>query len=250
MLRDRHGKGPQTTVNRKGCRMTDFDPSRLLRWLLPERCALCDAAACDGRGLCSDCERDLPRAGGSCPRCALPNPLDDRLCGRCQRRPPPYQAARVPFVYAAPMDWLIREFKFGDRMELGRTLAWLFLRAIPLHDPPEALIPIPLHHSRFVARGFNQSHEIARALARPLGRPVLGQALHRARATDQQTGLDVAARRRNVRGAFVAGHTDLPARVALIDDVLTTGATAAEASRMLLRAGVEQVEVWAIARTP
>jgi ComF family protein len=230
--------------------MIDLDPNRLLGWLLPERCALCDTAAGAGRGICRGCELDLPRAGTTCPRCALPNPFGNRLCGRCQRRPPPYQAAYVPFVYATPMDWLIRSFKFGDRMELGRTLAWLFLRAMQPCDPPDALIPIPLHPSRFVMRGFNQSQEIARALARPLQRPVLGHALLRARATEQQTGLDVAARRRNVRGAFVTGHTHLPSRVALIDDVLTTGATAAEASRMLLRAGVEQVEVWAIARTP
>jgi ComF family protein len=115
---------------------------------------------------------------------------------------------------------------------------------------PDALIPVPLHPGRFQERGFNQSEELARALARRIDRPVLKKALRRARPTEPQTTLNTAARQRNVRGAFDAAQTPLPRRVVLVDDVITTGATTAEASRALIRAGVEHVEVWAVARTP
>ena len=118
-------------------------------------------------------------------------------------------------------------------------------RAEPL---PELVLPMPLHRSRFVARGFNQAEEIARHAARALGLPCNRRLLQRPRATLEQSELDAPARQRNVRGAFHLARRPAAACVALVDDVLTTGSTAAEAARMLKTGGVARVEVWVVAR--
>jgi ComF family protein len=111
------------------------------------------------------------------------------------------------------------------------------------------LVPVPLHRSRLAERGFNQSLELARVIARRLGIDCAASALARSRATPSQTGLDARARHRNVRGAFVADARYLAGkRIALIDDVITTGATVRECARVLRGAGAARVEVWAVAR--
>src|SRR5262249_21777320 len=124
-----------------------------------------------------------------------------------------------------------------------------------LHDAPpphpDALIPIPLHPQRLRERGYNQALELARPLAREFGIDLRPDALVRQRATQAQSELDAAQRRRNLRGAFaVAPGVEVPAHVALIDDVMTTGTTLREAARTLLHAGALRVDVWALARAP
>jgi ComF family protein len=115
-------------------------------------------------------------------------------------------------------------------------------------EPPEVLLPVPLHPARLRERGFNQALELARPLARRFDRPLLIDAVRRIRATPPQTGTDRGARRRNIRNAF-ALHRPLPWRhVAIVDDVMTTGSTVAELARLLRRNGVERVQVWVAAR--
>ena len=230
--------------------MNDRSVRVLLDRLLPQQCLLCDSDVVSVMAICQSCVSDLPRVTVACPLCAAPTQYAYRPCGRCQQHPPPQQAALAPFAYATPMDWLVQALKFRGRIEIGRSLAELFLRVLEPVNLPDALIPVPLHSRRFRERGFNQSQELACALARRIDRPVLANALRRARPTEPQTALNTAARRRNVRGAFGTAGRPLPRRVVLVDDVITTGATVAEASRALIRAGVDQVEVWAIARTP
>jgi len=222
----------------------------LLDRLLPQRCLLCDANVQGAIAICQACVSDLPHVPVACPRCAAPTRYADRPCGRCQQHPAPQSATLAPFAYATPMDWLIQSLKFRGRIEIGRTLAGLFLQVVAPVNIPDALIPVPLHPDRFQERGFNQSEELARTMARQIDRPMLANVLRRARPTQPQTALDSVARRRNVRGAFGTSRKRLPERVVLVDDVITTGATTAEASRTLLRAGVKHLEVWAIARTP
>ncbi|MEW9573344.1 ComF family protein [Rhodanobacter sp. Si-c] len=220
-------------------------------WLLPLRCLLCGARGGHGVDLCADCAAELPRNRSCCARCALPLPVPAALCGECQRHPPPWDAAWAPFRYGWPLDRLESRFKFGRDLAAGRALATLWQRENMPLPKPGLLLPVPLHRARLRQRGYNQALELAKPLARQLGVPLRHDVLLRSRGTAAQTELDAAARRRNVRGAFVVRPgIALPAHAAILDDVMTTGATLAECARVLKRAGVQQVDVWALARAP
>ncbi len=226
---------------------------RLGRLLLPPRCLLCGAAGADGRDLCAACAADLSGNTPCCPRCALPLAAAAPACGECLRREPPFAAAWVPFRYGHPLDLLERRFKFGRDLAAGRVLGQLLVTAAGSAPPPRpaAVLVVPLHRARLRERGYNQALELLRPLARALDLPLLRDGLVRTRGTAAQTGLDAAARRRNLRGAFaVPAGTRLPAHVALVDDVMTTGSTLREAARGLRRAGVARVDAWALARAP
>ncbi len=223
----------------------------LQRFVLPFRCLLCGGAGADGLDLCRDCAAELPRNRRCCARCALPLAEPAALCGQCQRRPPPWDAAWVPFRYAWPLDRLESRFKFGADLAAGRVLSTLWSREPQPIERPGLIVPVPLHRGRLRARGYNQAVELARPLARALQVSLQHTWLQRERATAAQTELGADARRRNVRRAFAA-RTDVawPGHVVLLDDVMTTGATLAECSRVLRRAGVRRIDVWALARAP
>ncbi|WP_109126247.1 ComF family protein [Dyella sp. C11] len=223
----------------------------LQRFVLPFRCLLCGAAGDEGRDLCRDCAHELPRNRICCARCALPLPEPAAQCGQCQRRAPPWDAAWVPFRYAWPLDRLESRFKFSADLASGRVLSALWLREPPPSALPACIVPVPLHAGRLRERGYNQVAELAKALSRHFGVRWDMSALTRVRATSAQTELGAPGRRRNVRGAFMADSRESwPAHVALLDDVMTTGATLAECTRQLKRAGVQRVDVWALARAP
>lgn len=223
----------------------------LARWVLPWHCMLCGAAGAADIDLCAECAAELPRNRSCCARCALPLASPAALCGECQRHPPPWDAAWAPFRYGWPLDRLEGRYKFGADLAAGRVLSTLWLREPCPLALPQALLAVPLHRRRLRQRGYNQALELARPLADGLGVPLHRDALQRVRPTDAQTELDARGRRRNVRGAFVLGSGGaLPAHVAILDDVMTTGATLAECVRVLRRAGVPQVDVWALARAP
>ena len=230
-------------------------PGRLIDALLPPTCALCGAPGAGGRDLCTGCAAALPYNRHVCPRCALPVAIPltaDTLCGTCQRRPPPFARAIAAFRYETPIPTLMGGIKFHGRLNHARLLGQLLADAIQEYAPPmpQVLIPVPLHPARLAARGFNQSLEIARVVARVLDLPVASHCCRRVRRTPPQTGLDEPARRRNIRGAFVA-QPPLPWRhVVILDDVVTTGSTVGELALALRRAGAESVAVWAVARTP
>lgn len=193
----------------------------------------------------------MPRNATRCARCALPLEAQAPLCGRCIKHAPPWDAAWAPFRYEWPLAQLEARFKFGGDLASGRTLSLLWKASQAPHDLPDAIVPVPLHPSRLRKRGYNQALELAKPLAQYFGVSILHDALRRTRATHAQTELTAIQRRRNVRGAFVA---DLDGKalkhVAVLDDVFTTGATLAECVRVLKRAGVARVDVWALARAP
>ena len=225
--------------------------------LFPPTCVLCGAPGPRGRDLCAGCAAALPYNHHACSRCARPLGAAAAAagpCGRCQRQAPPFVRALAALRYEPPVQALVSGMKFRGRLNQARLLGQLLAEAaLSLGTPrPEVLIPVPLHRRRLALRGFNQSMEIARVVARALGVPLDAGAASRVLATPPQVGLDAAARRRNLRGAFAA-RDPWPwpgARVAVIDDVVTTGATVAELARVLLRAGAGTVEVWSAARTP
>ncbi len=221
------------------------------RLLLPTRCLLCGARGIADCDLCAGCSGDLQHNATACARCAEPLAVAVALCGRCQKKPPPFAAAFVPFRYGWPLDGLEARFKFHGSLAAGRVLAELWIERWRDDPPPspQALVAVPLHASRLRRRGYNQALELARPLARAMGIPLRLDLLQRTRATSQQSELDRRGRLRNVRGAFVAGSVDGLEHVAVLDDVMTTGSTLAECARVLSRAGIARVDVWALARS-
>lgn len=218
-------------------------------WLLPSACLLCSATLDREAHLCAGCRSDLPPTAGACPGCALPYWGSGR-CGDCQRRPRHFDAALAAFPYAAPIDRLIVDLKFHGQLHHARALGGLMIeRLLPRASSGlDVLVPIPLHRSRLRQRGYNQALELARPLARQLGVPIDYRRLRRVRATPPQTGLDANERARNMRGAFTVRGDLAGSRIALIDDVMTSGHTADAAARALRAAGADYIEVWVVAR--
>jgi len=220
------------------------------RVLLAPRCLVCAEPGIDGLDLCRWCRADLPWNSPACPRCALPLEAGAD-CTRCLAEAPPFARAHAAFRYEFPVDRLLPRFKFHDDLAAGALLATLLQWSLDPAEHPQALLPVPLHRSRLRARGYDQALELAKSLSRETGLPLLASRLRRVRRTQAQTELGASARRRNVAGAFaLATGPPLPAHVALVDDVLTTGATAGECAHLLLDAGVERVDLWTVASAP
>lgn len=224
--------------------------------IIEQRCLLCDER-CDGQPLCSSCEADLPWLDGRCTVCAVPLPSRGLVCGECLKRPPSYDHVEVPWRFAFPVDALITRFKHQARWPYGRLLGerlahhleHAFADGLPR---PDLLLPVPLARRRLRQRGFNQAQMLADWLSRPLGIATDARVLDRVLDTPAQQQLDAATRRRNLRQAFaISTAADVKGRhLALVDDVLTTGATAEALARLLKRAGAERVDVYCLARTP
>jgi len=231
------------------------DGRSLAHALYPACCILCGGAGND-RDLCRGCERDLPWNEPACPLCALPLQAGT-ACGACLTRPPRWDRAFSLLRYDYPADALIKAFKYGHRLAIGRVLGELMaerlagrtsgsgLRRSPV---PVLIVPVPLHAARECERGFNQAAELARPIATGLGVTLVEGLCRRVRATPTQSGLDRRARRHNLRGAFAVRQALEGEHVAIVDDVVTTGATAAELAATLRRAGAHRVEVWSAAR--
>lgn len=220
--------------------------------LLPGTCILCGTACGQPRDLCSPCADELPWNDQSCPRCAMPIPgTQPGICGRCLSQPPRFAASVAALRYTYPVRELISRFKFDADLASGRLLSQLLVQHIITLGAPMpgefALVPVPLHPDRRGERGFNQAERIARVVARGLRQPLHDGLVQRVRRTPDQKKLSAAERRANLRGAFRAGSC-AGLRVALIDDVLTTGATADAISAVLLAAGASEVHVWCLAR--
>ena len=238
-------------VNPGGYRMGDGGWAALRSLLLPARCLLCLEALPPGDEICPACRCDLPWLGAHCRRCALPLPIDG-LCGRCQRRSPGYDAVRAPLLYRTPVDALLRGLKFRARLAHVRPLGRIICDHVRGSGTrlPELIIPVPLHARRLRERGFNQAVELAGSVGGELGIRVDALACERILPTMAQSGLTAAERRRNLRDAFRVRGFDPPSSVALIDDVMTTGATAESLALVLRQQGVERIEIWVCARTP
>jgi ComF family protein len=226
---------------------------RLSRLVLAPRCLVCREAGDAGLDLCAACRADLPWNLDACRQCGLPwsglEHPDQSSCGQCQLAPPPYARAQVALRYAFPVDRLVPRFKFHGDLAAGALLATLTQWTLDPAEAPQLLIPVPLHRSRLRQRGYDQALELARALARESRVPLCRDRLRRVHATQAQTELGAVSRQDNVRGAFaLRPGPALPAHVALVDDVMTTGATLGECARVLLAAGVQRVDVWAVAR--
>jgi len=217
--------------------------ARLASLLFGGSCFLCRGAA--AAVLCADCDAELPRlAGPSCPRCALPSPRGE-TCGRCLAAPPRYDGTVAALAYAFPADALVHALKFRGELALAPLLASLLKERISAAGI-DCVVPVPLSRERLRGRGYNQSLEIARRLGHAR---LLLSACERSRDTAPQLDLPLDERQRNVRGCFVATRSFQDASVAVVDDVMTTGATLDEMAATLKRAGAARVVNWVVART-
>lgn len=218
----------------------------MARWLLPNPCTLC-GAKCDQSQLCAPCDADLPRlTARRCVVCALPL-SSGSVCGACLDRPPLYTRVVAPFRYVYPLDALVQAYKYGRRLGHARLLG-AALAAVAPRDV-DVIVPMPLAAGRLAQRGFNQALEIARIVANATGLPVLPFACRKIVETPPQAALPWKERARNVRRAFVCDADLRGTRVAVVDDVLTTGATLNELARVLRKAGATEIAGWVVART-
>ncbi|WP_269090058.1 ComF family protein [Aidingimonas lacisalsi] len=226
---------------------------RCLRYALPGRCAFCLGAAMEGAPWCRQCLDELPWNRTACSRCAEPfsGPAGEPIksCGACLREPPSFVRARVPLCYSDPVAAQVQRFKFSASPRAGAILLSLLQGALTTGGDvlPEALVAVPLHEQRARERGFDQADWLGSRLAQRLGMRYIKA--RRLRSTPTQRGLSREQRRANLKSAFVI-DTSLPASVAILDDVMTTGATLDALGQACLEAGADHVEAWAVARTP
>ncbi|MDR2240493.1 MAG: ComF family protein [Zoogloeaceae bacterium] len=224
--------------------------ARALIRLLPQDCAVCGQES--EEKLCAACAADLPRLTGPlCPVCALPA-ARDTLCGACQSAPPHFDATVAVFRYAFPIEHLVQALKYRHRLPLAEWFADSLADALTARGGTpgvDCVMPLPLSPRRIGERGFNQAQEIARPLARALGLPLLADACRRVHDGAPQASLPWKARQANIRHAFECRADLAGRRVAVVDDVMTTGATLNEFARLLKQHGAARVENWVVART-
>lgn len=217
-----------------------------LRIVLPQDCAVC-AAPTEYALVCAACEPQLGPTTAQCPCCGLPSP-GGRLCGACIRQTPHFDRTIAAATYAFPLDRLIQSYKYEAALAYVGLFTDLLARALgPIVDV-DLVIPMPLHADKVRARGFNQAHELARRIAPRYGVPLDPFASARVKPTMAQADLPIEARAKNVRNAFTASAAVMGRRVAVVDDVMTTGATLDELARTLKAHGALRVENWIVAR--
>jgi ComF family protein len=216
------------------------------RTVLAPECLLCGARAGESM-LCDACEEHMPRLPPACPLCATPSP-DASVCGACLARPPAFDATLAVWCYEFPVDRLVQSLKYLGNLPVARLFGEALARRMGERATQvDLIVPMPLARERLRARGFNQAVEIARSL--PRRARIARTEIERVRDTARQTDLPYADRARNVRGAFACSRALDGLRVAVVDDVMTTGATLAELAGTLKKAGAAGVENWVIART-
>lgn len=208
--------------------------------------------------LCRCCTISLPFSHNPCLCCGTELEIDSEanICGSCSILQPVFNRCVPAMSYANPVNKLLSQFKFAGDFAAGSTLAQFLATKFNAHysinKPPDFIIPIPLHPARLKQRGFNQALEIAKVLHKKSGIPILKNALVRVKNTIPQTELGKATlRKSNLKGAFAFNPLALAGgsyHIALVDDVMTTGATASEASRALFRSGAAQVDCFCVAR--
>ncbi len=222
---------------------------QLFFYLTPTRCVVCRQLARRHISLCHKCESGLKINTDACESCA--RPLEKKysgICGECQKSPPYYDSTLAPLLYKDTAKTLIIELKFREKLLNAKILAEIFAKFVKNDPCPDLLIPIPLHTSRLRERGYNQSLEIAREIAAIHKIPVDWKSCERRINTARQSELPIKQRRSNIKGAF-QNHRRLDGlHIAIIDDVMTSGNTVNELSRVLKKSGARRIDVWVMTR--
>jgi len=198
---------------------------------------------------CGACDAALPYLDAPhCPVCALPIPSGE-VCGHCLTDPPLFTRTTAAFGYSFPLDKLIQALKYGEQLALANAFAEKLALRIDRNSLPDCIIPMPLHPAKLRERGFNQSALLAATLARKLNLELLANACQRVRDTPPQSALPWKERRKNVRNAFCCDKDLTGKRVALVDDVLTTGASLNALAEAVQKRGASEIHAWVVART-
>ena len=220
-----------------------------IKQILPAQpCVLCGSMSREGLW-CAACDDALPYLDAAyCPSCALPTPCGE-VCGQCLKRPPLFARTTAVFGYTFPLDKLIQAMKYGEQLALAYAFAEKLAHRIDKTELPDCIIPMPLHPAKLRERGFNQSQLLAAKTACGLGIELLPNACQRVRDTLPQSALPWKERKKNMRDAFCC-DADLTGRhVALVDDVLTTGASLNALAGAVQKRGADRVSAWVVART-
>jgi len=222
--------------------------------LLPYTCPVCNAISSER--ICTSCTQSLPTIKAQCQQCGLPlypNESDTGklYCGRCLSKRPYFDRCISPFHYKPPINQLITDLKFHQKLYYANLLGHLLLEKIKQQNTPlpECIIPVPLHSKRLRQRGFNQALEIARPIARILSLPLEPFYCQRIIATSPQMQQNRQARQNNIKNAFKINQPVSYQHIAIVDDVMTTGSTVNELARKFRQCGVEQIQIWSVARS-
>lgn len=217
--------------------------------LLPAQpCMLCGGMSRNGLW-CETCDTALPYfSTPHCPVCALPTPTGE-VCGHCVTQPPVFNRTTAVFGYTFPLDKLIQAMKYGEQLALAHGFAKKLAQQISKEELPDYVIPMPLHPAKLRVRGFNQSLLIAATISRNLNLKLLVNECQRVRDTPPQSALPWKERNKNVRDAFRCDRDLTGKRVALVDDVLTSGASLNALAEAVSKKGAIQIDTWVVART-
>ncbi len=212
--------------------------------LLPQSCFLCGDTST--QAVCTACLADLPYHETACICCATF--LEEMgICSQCQKEPPPYSHTQAIFSYTYPVNKLIQAAKFSQNIAVLNLLGNMMAQHLIIDQHPDVLIPVPLHPKRLRYRGYNQSLELAKCITKQRGIPFDYKACKRIKNTHSQATLSAEQRQSNIVGAFSVTQVEWQ-HIALIDDVMTTGATVGELAKVFLGVGVQRVDVWCCAR--
>ena len=225
-------------------------PGRTFDSVIPPRCLLCQDVVMKGQVFCCGCEAELPYNDASCARCAAAIPAGE-LCGDCLRSPPPFDIAFSPLRYHHPVDHLVQLLKYADNPAMGRMMGRYLggeLYAIRSTPWPDAIVPVALHRDRLRERGYNQALEISRSVSRMIGIPVDKSLVLRCKPTSPQVGRTKKDRQQNMLNAFKLKRPPRFDHYAIIDDVITSGATMRAIAGVLRAGGVEKIEIWSFTR--
>lgn len=228
--------------------------TRLIQFTFPCRCILC-GAICNGvgRSLCEPCLLDLPALGNVCLCCSIHLPSShgsNTVCGRCLKSPPDFDHVTAVFHYTHLIKHFVQQAKFNEHLPYLNLMGELLAQHLKssLTDKPDMLVPVPLHTSRYLDRGFNQSLEMGRLIARKLNIPLNDTLIVRQKKSQSQVSLSAKERQKNVRGIFSNSGRLNGQHVAVIDDVMTSGSTVNEVAKVLKKAQAGRVDVWVFAR--
>jgi ComF family protein len=221
-------------------------------YLLPPTCILCGNSGFDSQDICQACFSDLLKNTHCCYRCAeifeTPS-LSPQLCGHCLNKTPAFDETHAPFIYHGIIRYLITTLKFNKQYKNARLLGYLLAHFLAkTTEMPEYIVPVPLHKKRYQERKFNQSIEIATTVSKILSIPLDTQSCIRKRNTHQQMNLPAKQRHKNIKNAFTVKKTCKAQHIAILDDVMTTGATVNELAKVLKKSGVNRVDIWVCAR--
>lgn len=225
----------------------------LIKFFWPNHCVVCREETKRDGVLCGECELNLPRNKTVCFQCGvnLDSGHQANYCGQCLADPPSFQQTVSFFRYTHPLDQWITQLKFNQKLLYGNLLGKLFAYEMAKSRTPDSfpniLLPMPLHENRLKSRGFNQALEIAKPISKILKIPIDYRSAQRIKNTQAQSLLSASERKENLKKAF-AVKNKLPLHVAIIDDVMTTGTSVRELSKILKKSGVERIEVWCLAR--